>query len=79
MKVFRSLVHIILQKRISRLPIGSREISLLFSVCLLLVQSQVNVYSASYRAAYHWVVSDAKEAHHFNVSRYGARTCKLSV
>ena len=36
---------------------------------LLLVQSEVNLYGASYGAAYHGVVTDAEEAHHFYVSR----------
>ena len=46
---------------------------------LLLVQSEVNLYGASYGAAYHGVVTDAEEAHHFYVSGHRAGTCKLSV
>ena len=45
----------------------------------LLVQSQSHIYGASYRTSYHRVVTDAEEAHHFNVGEYGRRTCKLSV
>lgn len=36
---------------------------------LLLVQSEVNVYCASNRATYHWVVTNTEEAHHLYVSR----------
>ena len=36
---------------------------------LLLVQSQVNIHGASYRATYHGVVANTQEAHHLNVSR----------
>ena len=36
---------------------------------LLLVQSQVNIHGASYRATYHGVVAHTQEAHHLNVSR----------
>ncbi len=41
----------------------------LISKSLLLVESEVNVYCASYRATYHWVVTDTEEAHHLNVCR----------
>ena len=46
---------------------------------LLLVQIEVSLYSTSYGATYHRVVADAEEAHHLNVSRNRAGTCKLSV
>ena len=39
---------------------------------LLLVQGEVNLYGASYGAAYHGVVADAEEAHHFYVGGHGA-------
>jgi len=38
--------------------------------CLLLVQIQVSLYSTSYGATYHGVVTNTQEAHHLYVSRY---------
>ena len=37
---------------------------------LLLVQVQVGLYSACYRATNHGVVADTQEAHHLHVSGY---------
>ena len=36
---------------------------------LLLVESQVDSYSDSHCCTYHWVVTNAQEAHHLYVSR----------
>lgn len=36
---------------------------------LFLIERQVNVHGASYRATNHRVVTNAEEAHHLNVSR----------
>ncbi len=45
----------------------------------LFAQSERYIYGASYRTSYHRVVTDTEEAHHFHMSRYGRRTCELSI
>ena len=45
----------------------------------LLVECKCYVHSTCNCATYHWVVTNAEEAHHLNVSRNRRRTCKLSV
>ena len=35
---------------------------------LLLIKCSSNVNGASYSTTYHWVVTDAEESHHLNVS-----------